>query len=187
MDTLEKELAIVELASVDAMLKYDNAPFAINQDIIKVVKSGSHPFAYMDLDSQNQKRVLALLEKVNSDLLVQSKSLTESGIELRIPTENIYFTPPRENTGYTRLICTPLTPTGKDAKYPFSLLLCIGDTVCGDKKTCHGRLTFSKLGLIEKGSFSIGLPDFWIVLKVKRDKDKLIFERDAKYEWTNSK
>lgn len=104
MNTVEKELAIVELASVDAMLKYDNAPFAFNRNIVKVVEPGSHPFAYMDLDIQNQKRVVELLEKVNSDLLVQSKSLTESGIALRIPTENIYFTPPRENSGYTRLI-----------------------------------------------------------------------------------
>lgn len=113
----DKETIMTQRVTTEDMLQFTSMPYQLNCQIKKHIQSGSHPFAYMDLDEFNQsvakKELLRLGEYIKKDISFSPRfSLDVSKIE---------FEEYDSRYGYTRLMCTPHTFTGKISKFPLSL------------------------------------------------------------------
>lgn len=85
--------------------------------IEKLVKDGAHPYAYIRLNSFNQSIAKKDLELLSTMI----KAYPGYSSRFSFDISKIEYSEYSPSYGYTKLICTPKTPTGKIAKYPLSL------------------------------------------------------------------
>lgn len=152
LSKVQKEIIIVKNISIEDMIEYDGMPFFFDSDIKKFICEDSHPFAYMDLSPQNQSIAKEELEKVNQ-LLKTDNTFSRRKRKPQIPISEIQFSEYNDGYGYTKIMCTPKTITGRAAKYPFSLFFCTRLDQ-GDIKA-HGELVYGKDGMIQKAGINI--------------------------------
>ncbi len=144
---IEKEHIMVKNVTTDDMRKLD-MPFVCNTEVKKYIHEGGHPFAYMEILGENIILVKAEIRKMNEIIKESIKAYPSIPQDLRIPENEIVFQ--SQNYGYTRIMCTPKTFTGRPSKYPYSLFFCTDLSKSGN--TRHGELTYGKDGTIQKAT-----------------------------------
>lgn len=131
------------------MMPFNGMPYDLNFPIRKFIQKGAHPFACIDLSFRNQEIARQEMQNVNQ-ILRNDKKFSRKTIKPQIPVEKIQFTQYSEDFGYTRIICTPYTKTGKISKYPFSLSF--STRLDCEKDETHGELFYGKSGQVEKAN-----------------------------------
>lgn len=121
MSQIDKEKLMVEQATAQAMEQFSFLPFIFSGRELKKEYSG-HPTAFMNLDSQNIKAASIELEKLN-EYIKESVGFSDLiPCNILIPIDEIEYKQYSKAHGYSKLICTPLTATGKQSKYPLKFL-----------------------------------------------------------------
>lgn len=118
---VEIEQALVERIQTEDMAQFQMIPFDLNCKIKKFIKPGGHPFAYIDLNKTNQLSAKEELMKIN-EYIIQSYDYVP-GIRNKaiLHVGRIVFEEYGSGYGYTRLICTPYTESGRISKSPLHL------------------------------------------------------------------
>lgn len=145
MSQIEKEHIMVKNVTTDDMRKLD-MPFVCNTEVKKNIHEKGHPFAYMEILGENINIVKAEIGKMNAIIKESIKAYPSIPQHLIIPENEIVFH--SRDYGYTQIICTPKTFTGKPAKYPYLLSFCTD--LSKHENTTHGDLTYGKDGTIQK-------------------------------------
>lgn len=147
MSTVDKERAIVNMATDEHVHSLVGFPFIWNQSIQKHIEPKSHPFAYMNITGENVHIVKNELQKMNEIILSDIKRY-QSIPTLTIPVGELVFRESSEQ-GHTRFMFSPVTLTGKPSKYPMSLFF---TTELHNKRdNTHGEFFYDKNGTISKG------------------------------------
>lgn len=142
----EKKYLIVKRVTIEDMQSLDNMPFVCNTEIKKHISKDSHPFAWMDIIGENLEITKNEIEKINKLIKKDLKEYPQLPQNLKIDFKKLVFY--HKEFGYTRIMCTPKTFTGKLATYPFSLNF-MTDPTNYDVST-HGELTYGLDGEIKK-------------------------------------
>jgi hypothetical protein len=149
LPTSDPERSMVERITIDDMRCFTSSPYRWDEDIKTFIKAGGHPFAYMNLSAYNTNAAKSEIQCVNrmlAELHQYSRSIPSN---LSIPTAQLVFIESHDR-GHTRLICTPFTPTGKNAKYPFYLFFMTNHS--DEKNSSHGELHYLPNGNIGKAT-----------------------------------
>lgn len=144
---IEKEHVMVKNVTTDDMRKLD-MPFVCNTEVKKYVQKEEHPSAYMEISGENINIVKAEIEKMNAIIKESIKAYPSIPQNLKIPVNEIVFQ--SKDYGYTQIMCTPKTFTGKPAKYPYTLFFCTD--LSKHENSTHGDLTYGKDGTIQKAN-----------------------------------
>lgn len=150
---IHKEIITVKRVTTEDMLQFTAMPYQLNCPIQKHIEHGSHPFAYIDLNSFNQEVAKKELERLD-EYIIQARSyiplLTN---EYHIDIKKVMLYNYSKGYGYTRLMCTPYTFTGKISKYPLSLFFMSR----GDIHTysVNGELFYNADGTFGRASVNI--------------------------------
>lgn len=169
----EKELLLVQRASINDMTELTDMPFVWNTDVKKFIQSGGHPFAYMDIVGDNVNIVKSELIKMNERISSDAKTYKHIPNNARIPVEDIVFTP-SDLYGYTRIMCTPKTITGKISKYPLKIFFAtdLSKSVTGGDTT-HGELVYDKNGSVASANIYCWRKGNGFFLRYKTVNDEL--------------
>lgn len=147
LSAIDKERITVRRIKAEDMQQFRQMPYCLEHDVKHYVPSNGHPFAYIDLDKENIAIAERELAKVYA-ILTSAPTLTKLIPRgFNIPIKEMVYTPSRMY-GYTRLICSPHTYTGRISKYPLSLSF-MTDLRRTISET-HGRLFYGQNGEIEK-------------------------------------
>lgn len=150
LSTADKERIMVQRITERDMLQFPGIPYQLNGKIHKQMAKNSHPFAYMNLNGQNRAIAKRDLKMVNGLIVDAQKYIRLLSAEFQIHVEKVAFDQYDPGYGYTRIMCTPYTFTGKLAKYPISLSFMTKMNV--NSYSAHGELFYEKDGTISKGS-----------------------------------
>lgn len=156
---IDKELAIVKSITTEDMRSLKNMPFVCNTEVKKFIQQGSHPFAYMDIVGENITIVKQEIDKINQIIKLDLKNYPQLPKILKIDTNKLVFA--SKYYGYTRIICTPKTYTGRASKYPYKLFF--ATDLSKSNNTC-GELLYGKDGKVEKASINIWKDDNPVLL-----------------------
>ena len=164
VSAVDKEIALVEKVTIEDMRSFPNLPYSFDSAMRKMIQPNSHPFAYIDLNEHNQsiaKCSLCFIDGMIRDSRKLSKYISSS---VRIPVNDIVFKQLNASYGYTRLICSPYTPTGKESKYPVSLSFM---TDLSKMDETHGEIFYLKSGEIGKAEVNIWTKGIGYFYKLK--------------------
>lgn len=147
LSTVEKERIMVQRVTTQDMIQFTAMPYHLDCEVKKFDAPNSHPFAYIDLDRKNIAVAEAELEKLNVHLASAHQLCSKVPSGTNIPIRSIVYKPPK-NYGYTRLICSPYTYTGKVSKFPLSLSFMTD--LSKTANTTHGKAYYGQDGSIQK-------------------------------------
>lgn len=153
MSTAEKDRIITERATTAEMAALTMMPYQLDRPVRKYLEPHGHPFAWIEFDEYNEivaKNELAGINGYIDECKLYCRQIPR---KLAIPVERIMFHEYDSSYGYTRLICRPLTVTGKPAKYPLLLRFMTDERSAGDFVT--GELSYGRDGSIMKGTVTI--------------------------------
>lgn len=150
---VDKERIMVERVTTSDMLQFTMLPYDLNCPVHKFIPEGGHPFAYMNLNKTNQTVAREELAKINEHILRAQNRIPSLTPDTFLQIDKIVFKKYSPYHGYTRLICTPYTFTGKIAKYPLSLSFMTKLESCPYEAT--GDLFYGKDGNIQKATVNI--------------------------------
>ena len=117
----EKERLIVDQATIEAMDQFSFLPFAFSGRKMEKNYSG-HPTAFINFDHQNIAAAKIELDNINEYIKKSSELSDLVPSDICIPVDEIEYKRYNKAHGYSKLICTPYTATGKQAKYPLKFL-----------------------------------------------------------------
>ena len=118
----EKELELVQSVSSEDMRRLIELPFRFDSPMQYFIKKGGHPFAYIDIDRENKEIAIQELHKLNSYIRESVKISDRIPSNIEIPIQEIMFNEYSKEYGYSRLICSPKTITGRPSKHPLEFL-----------------------------------------------------------------
>ena len=168
----EKELLTVKNITIEDMKKLEGMPFIWNTQVKKFICEGGHPFAYMDIIGENLNIVKNEIRKMNEQIKKDLKDYPSLPNMLEIPISKLIFF--SKDYGYTRIMCTPKTYTGKLSKYPISLSFSTDFSNRDD--TTHGELIYGTDGNIKKANVYFCKNHNHIFLKYKSIDNVLTLE-----------
>ena len=121
LSSIDKERIMVQRMTAQDVLQFTNMPYNLNCPLEKHLEPNAHAAAYMDLTRENISIATAELQKLNVVIDFAKKKIPIIPNWARIDISRIAFGKYNQSYGYTHLICTPLTYTGKISKIPLSL------------------------------------------------------------------
>ena len=148
MSSIEKENLLAERVTIEDMKDVENSPFAWDGKIEK--NMGGHAFAFMRMSDTNKEVLKSEISKLNAKIKQDLKKYPKVPQNVKIDYNKLVFD--SKDYGFTRIICTPKTLTGKLAKYPFSVQFC---TDFSKPDTVHGDLTYGLDGTIVKANIYV--------------------------------
>lgn len=149
----EKEQIMVQRVTTEDMVQFTMIPYDLNCPVHKFVGYHSHPFAYMDLNNTNQIMAKEELAKINEYIIQAREYIKFLPKDIFIKVEEVAFHEYDPRCGYTRLMCTPYTFTGKVSKFPLSLSFMT--RLDSQVYTAHGELHYGKDGNVLKADVCI--------------------------------
>ena len=153
LSTVEKERIMVQRITAKDMLQFSDMPYHFNCPIHKHMAKNGHPFAYMDLNEYNQSVAKRDLKMVNRLIVDAQKYIKLLSGDFSIKIEKVAFEQYSPDYGYTKIMCTPYTFTGKVSKYP--IYLSFMSKMNTRKYSVSGELYYEKDGHISKGTVNI--------------------------------
>lgn len=154
-----KEEILVDRVTTEDMLKFSLLPYDMNCSIHKFKSPYGHPFAYMNLNQFNVEIAKMELEKINQYISQYIGTIPYLSEDVFIDINEIVFSEYSESYGYTRLMCTPSTFSGKASKYPLHLSFMTRMDI--ETYQAFGNLFYTRDGNIGKANVSIKDSDFW--------------------------
>lgn len=148
LSNADKERITVERITLEDMKRVSTLPYIWNCDIKKNFNPGSHPFAYIDLSGDNINTARNEIQKMNQLLHEAQRFVPAISLGTVIPIEDIIFS--SRTRGYTKLICTPHTFTGRPSKYPARLVFMTNLEQAAN--STHGELFYGQSGNIERAN-----------------------------------
>ena len=180
MTPQEKELFLVQHVTTDDMRDVPNLPFDLNCDVKKYIREGNHPFAYMDVIGKNIDFVKSELNKINSYIDKDSTKYKKIPPNARIPIREIVFHS-SDLHSYSKFICTPKTPTGKIAKYPFKIYFCTDmNRFNSERYSTHGEIVYNQAGTIASANVYCWRPSGGFFIYYKTIDGKLVLSSAEK-------
>lgn len=174
MTPQEKELFLVQHVTTDDMREVPNLPFEVNCDVKKYIREGVHPFAYMNVVGENIDFVKSELNKINSYIERDSIKYKKIPKNARIPIQEIVFNS-SDLHAYTKFICTPKTPTGKFAKYPFKIAFFTDmNRFNNERYSTHGEIVYNQAGTIASANIYCWRPSGGFFIYYKTIDGKLV-------------
>ncbi len=170
----------------DDMVQFTEIKYNLNCDI-----HNEHN-AYIILDEHNQniaKKDFAFINKIIQENMNLSYEIKH---DLQIPIEEITFYEP--DRAYSKLVCTPYTPTGKISKYPIYLVFKTNVSMemeffedgtffrIAPYDSTHGCLYYTKNGNIGKADVIFWRKDVSYIYHFKSDKERLYINKIEKNE-----
>lgn len=149
---IDSEIELVNRISNADMEQFDMIPYHLEGPVKKYTKDGGHPFAYIEIDEINQRCAVIALSEINTYISQSKNYCPVIPHDLEIPIDQIKFSEYAPNYGYSRLMCTPYTSTGKISKYPLSLFF---TTDLRKQNYTSGELFYGRDGNIMKGKVNI--------------------------------
>lgn len=153
LSTVEKERIMVQRIIEEDMLQFPDIPYQLNSPIHKQMAENGNPFAYIDLNEYNQSVAKRDLKMVNRLIVDAQKYIKLLSGDFSIRIERIAFKQYSPDYGYTKIICTPYTFTGKVSKYP--IYLSFMSKMNTRTYSVSGELYYEKDGHISKGTVNI--------------------------------
>lgn len=153
LSTVEKERIMVQRITAKDMMQFSDIPYQLNCQIHKHMEKNGHPFAYMNLNEYNQAIAKRDLKMVNSLIVEAQRYIPILSNEFQILTEKVAFEKYDPGYGYTRIMCTPYTFTGKISKYPIYLFFMTRGGV--RTYSASGELYYTQDGHISKCNVNI--------------------------------
>lgn len=166
----EKELITVQNITTSDMTDL-NMPFTCNTEVKKFICENSRPFAYMEICGENIEIAKSEIKKMNNVIKESIKNYPNIPQKLSIPIASIVFH--SYTHGYTRIMCTPKTYTGKKSKYPYTLFFCTD--LSKTQNTTHGELTYGQDGEVQKARVIFWRNSNMFLLNFKTINGKLTF------------
>lgn len=147
------EQMMVKRITTRDMLQFTMIPYDFNCPVKHFIRPGGHPFAYIDLNHANQLMAKEELLKINEQILYAYEYIPEIVYKVCLHVGRVAFNEYSPNYGYTRLICTPYTPSGKVSKSP----VCLDFVTRLDKKDyqANGSLHYGLDGQVLKADVHI--------------------------------
>lgn len=153
LDRVEIETILVRRVTTKDMLQFTMMPYDLNCPVKKFIRSGGHPYAYIDLNTTNQFVAKEELMKINEYIIQAYDYIPSIRNKVCLHINRIVFSEYEDGYGYTQLICTPYTPSGKISKCPLSLSFM---TKLNDDSYCAiGSLDYGVDGNVFKASVHI--------------------------------
>lgn len=153
LSTVEKERIMVQRVTAKDMQQFPEIPYQLNGTIHKKMEKNTHPYAYMELNTFNQDIAKKGLSSINTLLATASRNIPLLKSSFKIDVGKIMFQKYKDGYGYTTLICTPYTFTGKVSKYPVYLSFMTRMDI--NSYSALGELHYEKDGKIGKGTTTI--------------------------------
>lgn len=152
LSKVEKETIMVQKVTSKDMEQFTMIPYQLNCPVKKFIRPGGHPFAYMDLNQANQIIAKDEIRRINEYINQAKDYVPRLPKRIDVCIEKIMFNPYSKDYGYTRLICTPYTFSGKKSKYPLHLHFMTRI----DIEDCDiGKIYYGQDGKILKANISI--------------------------------
>lgn len=157
----EKELLAVQRTTQNDVLQLKGFPYTWNRPIEKFIQPNGHPFVYMDIVGDNLAVAKAEIIKIN-DCIERDKKLCSALRKIRcLPISEMIFRRCTD-TGYSRLMLTPVTYDGKPCKYPVTLFF-MSDPW---KSNYNGSIFYGQDGTIQKAEIFIGHGSYFLYYEV---------------------
>lgn len=153
LSLVQKERIMVNKITTQDMLRFDMLPYNLNFPIKKIVEEGAHPAAYIELDTVNQDIARSELTKINEYIAQAVDYIPKLTRDYEIQIDKIVFAPYTDGYGYSIIMCTPYTFSGKISKYPISLLFMSRLDI--ETYSVNGELFYGKDGNILKASVNV--------------------------------
>lgn len=153
LSQIDKERKMVERVTTEDMLQFTMLPYDLNCPVYKFMREGGHPFAYMNLNRANQMVAKQELNKINRYILQAQEYIPLLTSDFSLQVSKVMFEEYSPDYGYSRLMCSPYTFTGKISKYPLSLSFMTRLDV--RPYSAHGELVYGKDGNIMKASVNV--------------------------------
>lgn len=157
----EKERILVQRITARDMLQFTDMPYNLNCPIKKHIEPNSHALAYMDLIPENIAVAKAELQKLNVVIDCVRDKMPIIPKWARIDISRIAFQNYDQMYGYTHLICTPLTFTGKTQKIPLSLSFVSSRTQSGLGYEVNGEIRYFSSGKIASATVNCWYRHSW--------------------------
>lgn len=151
---VDKERIMVRRMKAEDMLQFSSIDYDLKCPLYKYDKSGSHPFAYMNLNSKNIKIAKRDLKWLNSCIDSYRKKIPLLEKEFFINVQRIAFREYSDSYGYTRLICEPYTFNGNISRLPLQLLFMT--RLNEESYYASGKIYYGDDGKIKKADVHIG-------------------------------
>ena len=149
----DEQKCMVRRMVIDDMSLFPSLPYNFNCVLNKELRPLSQPYAYINLNSYNRSVAKADLIKVNA-VIAESKRLSNLIPQnIRISVDEIVYDQQDSKYGYTKLICSPHTYSGKLSKYPARLLFMTD--LSKTNNNSHGDLYYDAEGKISKAEVNI--------------------------------
>lgn len=164
MRTIDNELNLVKNMSIEDMALFPLLPYNFNCPLVKEYGVNSHPFAYINLDFHNREIAKHDLLYVNSIVCNGNKLSSLIPRNIYIPVSDVIFEPRNKMYGYTKLLCTPHTNSGRLAKHPVHLTFMTDLSKLGNNS--HGELFYGADGKVSKATINIWKNGFGYFFKL---------------------
>ena len=168
----EKELLAVQRTTQADVLCLTGFPYSWNTNIQKFIVPNGHPFVYMNIIGSNITVAKDELTKMNECIKRDRRLCDSLPRNLSIPIYEIVFTP-QVSSGYSRLMCTPVTYDGSLSDVPIALSFM---TDLEKDRSTHGDIYYDRSGNICKAELYFWRDDGYFLYYATVD-NELVLER----------
>lgn len=168
----EKEKLAVQRTTQSDVVRLTGFPYSWNTNIQKFIVPDGHPFVYMNIIGCNIAAARNELDKMNNYIKRDRRLCDSLPRNLSIPTHEIVFTP-QETSGYSRLMCTPVTYDGSLSDMPIALSFM---TDLEKDRSTHGDIYYDRSGNICKAELYFWRDDGYFLYYATVD-NELVLER----------
>ena len=151
----DREKILVQCMTAEDMLLFPELPYDLRCPLQKYNNPNAHAFAYMDLTPTNIKVAKNHLMMLANLIEEHSSFIPNIPNDVCLDTSKVVFRPYSKNYGYTRLMCTPKTLSGKLSSRP--LTLSYMSRIDSRPYEVLGEIKYSSSGEIVKASATIHL------------------------------
>lgn len=184
----QTEKVYTEKIKTSDMLQFKDIKYNLNCEI------ETRQNAYMMLNEYNQNIAKQDFELINKIIRENFNLSSKIKHDLQIPINEIIYQQYGQDLGYSKLICTPYTPTGKISKYPIYLFFTTrnkeidcemetinnGQTIRAIPTYTDGYLYYTKNGNIGKADIIFWRKGIFYAYRFKSDKDNLYINKIEK-------
>ena len=153
LSAIDKERIMVERITTADMCQFTSIPYDLNCPIQKLNTPKAHPYAYIELDGANIEVAKSELRKINSYIVDARSFIPELPKKFCIDVDKVAFSEYSPNYGYSKLICTPYTFSGKISNIPLTLLFMSRRDVM--QYQVIGNLEYSADGCVVKADVNV--------------------------------
>lgn len=138
--------------TVQDMLHFADSPYAFDQQLYTYVPETTHPDIFMDLSPHNIEIAKQHFSMLNSLIFEQFSNIPRLNPLFLVSPDSLAFYPYHDSYGYTRIVCTPYTPSGGISRSPF--YLCYMTRLDNPGSSLNGMIFYGVDGRIRKATMN---------------------------------